>query len=221
VIFDLWDTLVPFPIADWHTMTATVAHALGVSPDELDPIWTAEGPARMIGDMASSLRRVVAALGLAVDESFIADEIARRIEFHATCLGRPRPGAAETLAQLRRSGLRIGLISNGTSDVPIAWKTALLAPMVDVAVFSSSERLVKPDLRIYKLALERLGVVGTDCAYVGDGAGGELDGALAAGMYPMQLRTDGLSDRGWAGETIRTLCELPDRLRTRGLTDAG
>lgn len=54
-------------------------------------------------------------------------------------------------------------------------------------MFSSSAGLRKPDHRIYKLTLKKLGVEPTDCFFVGNGLSGELRGAHKLGMYPVLI----------------------------------
>jgi putative hydrolase of the HAD superfamily len=60
--------------------------------------------------------------------------------------------------------------------------------MVDVHVFSWTEALLKPDRRIFELAISRLGVEPSECFYVGDGADDELEGAQAVGIDAILLR---------------------------------
>jgi putative hydrolase of the HAD superfamily len=80
----------------------------------------------------------------------------------------PRPGAIETLRELHRRGLRLGLITVCSDDLPAVWAETAFAGLFDTEVFSCDVGLRKPDPAIYALASERLGVAPADCIFVGD-----------------------------------------------------
>jgi putative hydrolase of the HAD superfamily len=130
----------------------------------------------------------------------------------------PRSDAIETLSRLRQMGLKIGLISDCSSEVPGIWRETAFAPYFDVTIFSCTALMCKPDPRIYALACEQLGVEPTRCLYVGDGGSRELSGAQTAGMYPIMIRAYHEIDADvyragaeeWTGETIGTLGEVID-----------
>lgn len=54
------------------------------------------------------------------------------------------------------------------------------------AVFSFAAGYVKPDARIYLMAIEQLGVSADDTLYAGDGSDDELAGAERAGLRAAQ-----------------------------------
>jgi len=90
------------------------------------------------------------------------------------------------------------VISNCPSDVPPGWPASPLAGFVDTVVFSSRVGLTKPDPASYEIALEQLSVEATECLYIGDGAGDELNGARSIGMRPVHLRYPGIPEqRPW------------------------
>jgi putative hydrolase of the HAD superfamily len=124
----------------------------------------------------------------------------------------PRPGALETLAELRRRGHRLALISVCSQDVPEVWEETPLAGVLDETVFSCEVGVSKPDPRIYELACERLGVEPAECLFVGDGANDELPGAERVGMTALQLRPPGeeLTESGyaWNGASVEHLSEV-------------
>lgn len=212
VIFDLWDTLVPFPLHRWNVMTVALSEALAVPLDDLQRTWDEDTPQRMVQAMDECLRRLGSTLDVEVNEAFIAEELARRLRFHQECLARPRPDAAATIQQLRGRGLRIGVVSNATSDVPIAWLGSPLAPLIDACAFSTDDAIAKPDPRIYQRVLVRLGLAPETAVYVGDGAGDELRGATEVGMRAVLLKHSSAPARGWDGEAITSLSELPELL---------
>ena len=124
----------------------------------------------------------------------------------------PRADALETLAELRRRGHRLGLISVCTEDVPHVWDTTPLAGTLDATIFSCDVGVSKPDPRIYEIACERLEVEPSECLFVGDGANDELPGAERVGMTSVQLRAPGEelteSGKNWHGPAIESLSDV-------------
>lgn len=133
-------------------------------------------------------------------------------------------GAREDVgALLRRSrtaGLKIGLVSNAGPEVPGVVRAGPLSELFDVAVFSCTVGVAKPDRDIYLAACCGLGVSPGECLYVGDGGDHELQGAREVGMTPILLRvedeiaTEGIPDgaAAWDGQVISTFDELWGRL---------
>ena len=119
----------------------------------------------------------------------------------------PVPGAAETIGELRRRGLRIGLITVCSEDVPDLWPETPFHGLFDAEVFSCSVGLRKPDPRIYQLALDELRVEPSEAIFVGDGANDELAGAERVGMTAVMLERPSEDQREeqpeWAGRRIR------------------
>ena len=56
----------------------------------------------------------------------------------------------------------------------------------DVLCMSCEIGIKKPDLRVYELCAEKLGVNADECLSVGDGGSNELQAAKEAGMKPLQ-----------------------------------
>jgi putative hydrolase of the HAD superfamily len=77
-------------------------------------------------------------------------------------------------------GILIGVVSNWDCSLPDVLRGAGLN--VDVAVDSASAKSVKPDPRIFRLALERLAVDPRRALHVGDTPAADGDGARAAGI---------------------------------------
>lgn len=209
VIFDLWGTLVPFDAALWADCEARIIDALGADPQVFKREWHADYPARIVGTLEDSFRRVCSTTGLSADEGAIARAVRIRSDAHARMF-RPRDDAAATLRSLRQASYRTGLITNCTSEIPQLWGASPLGPLVDYAVFSCATGARKPDDLIYRLAANGLSVDPSRCVYVGDGADRELEGAAAAGMRPIRLDApDTDPDESWSGETVLALADIP------------
>src|SRR5262249_54094519 len=111
---------------------------------------------------------------------------------------RLRRGARETLAAFRARGMKLGLITVCSEDVPAIWPETELAGLFDAETFSSTCGLIKPDPEIYLTTLDALGVEPRDALFVGDGANDELGGARRVGMTPGLFTPHG-REAHWAG----------------------
>ena len=94
-----------------------------------------------------------------------------------------------TFAELRRHGLRIGLVSNGQRDLEEF--VAHHALDVDAAVGSAAFGRTKPHPSIFLFALERLGTEAEAAAMVGDSYADDIAGARSLGMQAFLLDRDG------------------------------
>jgi putative hydrolase of the HAD superfamily len=190
VIFDLWDTLVDFDAAASRAFADRVAVRLGRDPEEFAPVWLAGREQRDQGSLSDYLVQLGAA------DAAVAELVEERHANTRTML-RPRAGAVETLAELRRRGFRLGLISVCSEDVPAVWAETQFADAFDATVFSCSVGLRKPDPRIYRLACEQLGVEPEETMFVGDGANDELAGAERVGMRAVLMLGPGQEEAYW------------------------
>jgi putative hydrolase of the HAD superfamily len=184
VIFDLWDTIVDFDVEGSRSFQASVAERLGRDPEAFAAVWEEGRPARDSG----SLREYLATLGA---ETALAEELVTLRHDATRTMLRPRPGAVETLVELRERGLRLGLITVCSEDVPDVWPETPFAGLFDSEIFSCSVGLRKPDPRIYKLALDELGAEPAEAIFVGDGANDELAGAERVGLRAVLIHREG------------------------------
>lgn len=130
-----------------------------------------------------------------------------RAGFPSACLLFPE--AAQTLATLRGSGVRLGLITNGSVRMQRGKVECLaLAPMFDTILISDAEGISKPDRRIFHRALERLGVEPGRSVFVGDHPEIDIAGARAAGMQAIWRRDPAVSQMVQADAVIEDLGEL-------------
>jgi putative hydrolase of the HAD superfamily len=208
VIFDLWQTLVPWPSESAAKMYGQLAEAWGAEPEALAELWNRRRREREIGPMEPHLRSIAEELRLEGDVEAV---MRIRRDWTRESLV-PRAEAVPTLEELRRRGHKLGMISACSQDVPDVWEQTPFAGLFDSAVFSCSVGFSKPDPRIYALAAEELGVEPSDCLFVGDGANDELPGAERAGMTAIQLRAPGerLTPEGerWTGRYLSLLSDV-------------
>jgi len=207
VIFDLWNTIAEWPHERWAEVRPRVAERVGLSSEEFDSRWYGE-----LAHMRETrpFADVLALFDLTPEAA--AEVVSLRREVTREGLV-PVRGAVETIAALRERGLKTGLITVCSEDVALLWEETPFHELFDVTVFSATCGLRKPDPRIYRLALEQLGVEPEEAVFVGDGANDELGGAERLGMRAVGVESPGgeLPD-GWAGLRIRELPELLELL---------
>jgi putative hydrolase of the HAD superfamily len=127
--------------------------------------------------------------------------------------------AAQTLASLRASGLKLGLITNGSVRMQSRKLECLaLSPMFDTILISDAEGISKPDPRIFGRALERLNANPAQAVFVGDHPEVDVAGARAAGMQAIWRRDRRVSRTVEADAVIE---ELGDLLTLLGLERSG
>ncbi len=132
-------------------------------------------------------RRLLAAAGVEPTPELIA-----RIE-NEDSLGwtRVNPRVVAWAAELRRAGLRTAILSNMPTD-----KLAFMRARpdfdwmgeFDVAIFSCTYSLVKPEEAIYRLCLEQLGCAPGECLFLDDSPV-NVEGARAVGIQAILFRS--------------------------------
>jgi putative hydrolase of the HAD superfamily len=205
VIFDLWDTLVDWPVAEGEELRRRVAEHVGVGAAEFDERWRASYRASQTGPLAEVYR------SLGVPDEHVEGHVSARHAFGRRFLHLPA-GVRDVLAELRRRGVKLGLITVCSEEVPTAWPETELAGLFDAETFSSECGLVKPEPAIYLRTAEALGVEPADCFFVGDGANDELAGAERIGMKPVLFLPHGRVPwpqvRDWRGLRVTSMREV-------------
>jgi putative hydrolase of the HAD superfamily len=165
-------------------------------------------------DQAALFREALGAIGFNLPN----DVIRHIVELDHTAYSKSLAVDPEVLAildRLRADGYRLGLVSNLTL-VPDLIRQDLermgLADRLDATVFSSEVGVRKPDPRIFREALDRLGTQPADTVFVGDRLYDDVSGAQAVGMRGIltrQFRQE--DDPDFAPDAvIEDLKELPD-----------
>ena len=210
MIFDLWDTLVEWPIAEAEVLRERLVALVAVSDEEFEDRWRRSYRPAATGPLADAYRE------LGIPREHVDAEVAARHEFGRRVI-LPRPGAVAALAALRADGIKLAVLSVCSEEVPAVWPETELAGLFDVETFSSECGLMKPEPEIYLNTAAALGVEPGDCLFVGDGANDELRGAERVGMTPVLFLPEGHTTqwpevRAWEGlrvtsiEEVRALC---------------
>jgi len=116
-------------------------------------------------------------------------ELTGYYELHYMTHARVMNHAIQTLEQCRALGLRLGVITNGRSELQHGKIDRLgLRSFFDTIVVSGDIGIKKPDPRIYLTALERIGTVAEETIIVGDHPRNDIWGAAELGIRGVWLR---------------------------------
>ena len=187
VIFDWGGTLTPWHTIDpdelWRAICAPhydhdqVADTAAMLRSAETDLWRiAEREQR-----SATLDEIFARAGVQPSEAFLAGYFQAWEEHTIT-----DPEAVEVLLELRRRGIKIGVLSN--TMWPRAHHERIftrdgLTDLIDGAVYSSEIPWTKPHPEAFRAALAAVGVTRPqDCVYVGDRPFDDVHGAHQAGL---------------------------------------
>jgi putative hydrolase of the HAD superfamily len=221
VVFDFYGTLTPVsPHETWASNAARLAEVFGAPAADLVRVLDDSFPERIsgaLGNVRETMQAVAGRLGVELTAERL-DEAARIRRAVQESMFTLRPEALDVIRQLRASGLRTGLVSDCTSELPDAWPRLELSAVIDAPVFSCVERTRKPDPALFRKVAADLRAEPARCLYVGDGGGGELTGASGVGMRAVLLagsdwheHSDHNQETGWTGTRIGSLTDLLGR----------
>jgi len=219
VTFDATHTLIHCPRLGEIYAQVLSRHGIAVSParagEVVLTVWTelacladpgrdrfTSHPGGSRGWWHRFLLRVAEHLDAPPPSRFAAAELYHR--FGAAAAWEVYPEVRPTLAALRAKGLRLAVVSNWDERLPLLLERLGLAKSFQAIVCSSEVGVEKPDHRIFRRALERLGVGPEAALHVGDHRLEDVEGAVAAGMHAVQL------DRRGGGHGLPDLTSLPE-----------
>ena len=224
IIFDLFGTLVDdFGASGPAAHIEAMAEVLGVPYEQFNSVWRQTTEMRIIGafdTVEANIEHVCNSMNARPAAEQIRQAVEIRMEYVKQTL-RPRPDAVETLRRLKADGYKTGLLSNCSIEIALLWPQTPFANLIDAPTFSSRAHMKKPDVRIYHLACERLGVVPSSCLYIADGEDHELTAAAQVGLHtvlirPRSQKTHSKSHQDaneWQGATIARLTEVLQLVR--------
>jgi len=128
--------------------------------------------------------------------------------------------ALTVLDELRGAGKRLGLVTNGYTEMQRRKiEHHGLEQRVDFVVISQEVGSFKPDKAIYTLALSKAGASAAEAVFIGDSLNTDIAGARGVGLPcvlydPHQKHQDGVEPK--PDHTIRHLTELLSLLGGRG-----
>src|SRR5258706_15512227 len=139
--------------------------------------------------------------------------------FHARQRGpglwtRAAEGAREAIDALREAGLPMACVSNSDGRAESHLEECGVREGLAFVVDSHLEQVEKPDPRIFRIALDRLGVPADRALYVGDIVSVDRAGSAAAGMHFVLI--DPYGDYAPEGvPSIARIAELPSWIQSR------
>jgi putative hydrolase of the HAD superfamily len=219
VIFDLFGTLVPnFSLREHQEILRQMATIVSAPPDDFLRLWFDTFDERATGIFPSPEANIVYIchkLGVPVEHTRVKQAAQIRFSYTARSIT-PRTDAIATLSCLKSGGCKTGLISDCSVELPAIWKDTPFVKLIDIAIFSCSVGVRKPDPRIYQLTANQLGIKPEKCLYIGDGSSQELTGASQVGMQAVLLRLPGeegtdahrIDSEEWHGPVIASLTEV-------------
>ncbi len=186
VIFDMFETLVT--LFTEHTYFGEdAASDAGVDPVLYRKVWHENEKDRTTGKMTieEGIGETLRKLGVYSDE-LLNTIVSKRLAALQETFDQIPDESVQLLLELRRRGIKVGLITNTFSDERDLIRSSKLFPLFDATRISYEEGVLKPDPSMYQSIMDELGVTPDECLYVGDGGSRELFAARDIGMKPLQ-----------------------------------
>jgi putative hydrolase of the HAD superfamily len=181
-------------------------------------VWFWSGPERHRSGRLNlvNARREIVTLAfreLNLDAPDVTNRIADRFTVRREELVRPFPGAVETLERLRASGVRLALLTNGSSEMQRGkLRRFHLERFFDTIRIEGEFGVGKPDERIYRHALAALDAMPQEAWMVGDDLEWEVAAPQRLGIFTVWCDYLGAglpeSSPVRPNRIIRTLAEL-------------
>jgi putative hydrolase of the HAD superfamily len=194
VLFDLGGTLdgpgIPWKDRFYRLFDAA---GVGVSPEQFASAFYRVDDG-LVGAVPRglSLRDTVDRLACGLDAALALDApaLAKHVgqQFYDEAM-RSAQASAGTLGRLA-GRYRLGVVSNFYGNLDAVCDELGLLPYLSVMVDSTAVGFTKPDARIFRHALDHLGVQPAAAAFVGDSAPRDMAGARGVGMVHVWLTGD-------------------------------
>ncbi len=188
VIFDMYETLITHYNCPLY-FGAEMAADAGVTTEEFYRVWRNDEYEwmRTVGKMTLEelLAMTLKDVGCYTPE--LVETLARkRVATKEECFKHLHSQIIPMLEELKKRGLKIGLISNCYFEEAKVICESELFPYFDVACLSCELGVAKPEKKIYEICMKNLLVKPEECVYVGDGGSFELETAKELGMAAVQ-----------------------------------
>jgi putative hydrolase of the HAD superfamily len=181
--FDLFHTLVllePNPVHEENEFAI-----LGIPRAEWRRAAMQDYERRATGQLREPgeiIEAIVSNAGISIDAETRVRLVEARKKRYRRTFSVIRPSILSTLSALHERGKKLVLVSNADALDSLYWEESPLSRYFYDALFSWEVGCMKPEPRIYELALERSGADAARSVFIGDGGHDELVGAKAAGL---------------------------------------
>ena len=186
VIFDMFETLITL-FTEHMYFGEDAASDAGVDPVLYRKVWHENEKDRTTGKMTieEGIGETLQKLGVYSDE-LLNTIVGKRLFALQETFDRIPDESVQLLEELKKRGIKVGLITNTFSDERDLIRSSKLFPLFDATRISYEEGVLKPDPSMYQSIMEELGVTPEECLYVGDGGSKELFAARDIGMKALQ-----------------------------------
>lgn len=186
VIFDMYETLITHFASPFY-FGLEIAQDIGIDPSEFLPLWRGTEDKRTTGElpMDKALESILKTCNIFSDD-LLKHIMDKRVEIKEDCFRHLHNEIIPMLELLKKSNIKIALISNCFTEEAMVIRNSILAPYFDEIILSCEQGIKKPDPQIFLYCLEKLKLKPEECIYVGDGGSNELDAASTLGIRPIQ-----------------------------------
>ena len=186
VIFDMYETLVTLYNSP-RFFSGKMAEIAGIPVEDFRRPWDASEDDRSVGKLTlEETVEMVLKVNNRYSVELWTELVERRKASKRDCFNHLHQQIVPMLTELKKRGMKVGLISNCFSEEAEHIHECELFPFFDVAMLSYEQGIMKPDEEIYRRCMDRLGVQAGECVYVGDGGRHELETAQRLGMKAVQ-----------------------------------
>ena len=206
ILFDLWNTIA---WSDWEPNPMhLIARALGI---EARTDWKKTIEGGMMTRRFLGIREGLAALEEATGRSLEGPTTRATLirQWNEACAATRLYDDAIPALRATTGRFRIGILSN-TQSFDIDFLRSLgVAPLLDALCLSCDEGRLKPDPLFFRTAAEKLRLLPSEVAMVGDSADDDVRGALGAGLVAVHLDRKGDAEAVPGAPSVRLLTEIP------------
>lgn len=186
VIFDMYETLITHYRCPTY-FSEEMSKDAGISIENFLPTWRSSEHLRSIGKV--TFEQIIEKI--LQDNNVFSDEVLQTICKNRTatkyeCFENLHEEIIPMLDELKRRGIKIGLISNCFSEEAPVIRDSILSPYFDEMFLSWEQGIAKPNEEIFIRCIKSLDVSAEQCLYIGDGGSFELETADKLGMSALQ-----------------------------------
>jgi len=186
IFFDLFYTLVVPKYEEdeknneYHELCISRENWEEITEDEKLYYERATGKIKNSSDI---IRKILNKYGINKSESDIVKITKKRIKRFERTLSDVENTVIKTLECLSKDSIRMCLVSNADVIDKVGWTRSPIKKYFEDAIFSCDVGVLKPDKRIYEIALRKMKIEPENAVFIGDGGSNELYGAKKLGMH--------------------------------------
>jgi HAD superfamily hydrolase (TIGR01509 family) len=183
-LVDVYDTIVA---CDFEVLRTELPVIAGVGRQAWNEAFTRAGPDLVQGriTLAQAYGQILAGCGIRPQPALVSELLRKDRELLAAS-SRLYDDAVPFLQILRSRGVRVALVSNCIENTRPLLSGLGISALADAVILSCEAGCAKPDARIYRRALDQLGVAASAAVFIDDQPAC-CAGATAVGMTALQI----------------------------------